>query len=98
MRLVEGDVAALIAAGSRSYGAIILDVDDGPDGLTREATKGYTPRRGSQQLGLHFGLEECSRSGPPRRMHLSLRVSPTPVALWTKLSSEPAATARGRAI
>ena len=35
VRLVEADVAALIARGERSFDAILLDVDNGPDGLTR---------------------------------------------------------------
>ena len=39
------DVAAVIEAGRGSYDAILLDVDNGPDGLTREANDGlYTPR------------------------------------------------------
>jgi len=33
--LVAGDVAEAIAAASRRYDAILLDVDNGPDGLTR---------------------------------------------------------------
>lgn len=33
----EGDVAALLQAGQQSYDAILLDVDNGPDGLTHEA-------------------------------------------------------------
>jgi spermidine synthase len=36
LRIVEGDVADLLAQGSRSYDAILLDVDNGPEGLTRE--------------------------------------------------------------
>lgn len=37
------DVAATIAAGRGRYDAILLDVDNGPDGLTREANDGiYT--------------------------------------------------------
>jgi spermidine synthase len=35
LRLVEGDVAALIDAAHGAYDAILLDVDNGPDGLTR---------------------------------------------------------------
>ena len=35
VRLVEGDVAALIREGAASWDAILLDVDNGPDGLTR---------------------------------------------------------------
>ena len=35
VRLVEGDVAALIGERAGAYDAILLDVDNGPDGLTR---------------------------------------------------------------
>jgi spermidine synthase len=35
--LIEGDVAAEIAAANGSYDAILLDVDNGPDGLTAPA-------------------------------------------------------------
>ena len=35
-----GDVGAAIAAGSATYDAILLDVDNGPDGLTRQANDG----------------------------------------------------------
>lgn len=37
VHLVAGDVAAAIAAASRTYDAILLDVDNGPDGLTHPA-------------------------------------------------------------
>ena len=37
VRLVEGDVAELISASPAAYDAILLDVDNGPDGLVREA-------------------------------------------------------------
>lgn len=37
VKLVDGDVAAVIAAGRASYDAILLDVDNGPDGLTAPA-------------------------------------------------------------
>ena len=33
--LIEGDVIALIEGANSSYDAILLDVDNGPDGLTR---------------------------------------------------------------
>jgi spermidine synthase len=36
----EGDVAAAIAAGRGRYDAILLDVDNGPDGLTRAGNDG----------------------------------------------------------
>lgn len=35
VELVIGDVSATIAAATRRYDAILLDVDNGPDGLTR---------------------------------------------------------------
>jgi spermidine synthase len=35
--VVEGDVAAMIVAGRGKYDAILLDVDNGPDGLVRQA-------------------------------------------------------------
>jgi len=37
VRLLECDVAALIRDSAGSYDAILLDVDNGPDGLTRKA-------------------------------------------------------------
>ncbi len=36
VRLVVGDVAAVIEGAPATYDAILLDVDNGPDGLTRE--------------------------------------------------------------
>jgi spermidine synthase len=42
--VVEADVADLIAAGRARYDAILLDVDNGPDGLVRQANdRLYTP-------------------------------------------------------
>ncbi|WP_310468135.1 spermidine synthase [Sphingomonas sp.] len=38
--VVEGDVAAVIATARASYDAILLDVDNGPDGLTRAENDG----------------------------------------------------------
>jgi spermidine synthase len=37
VRLIEGDVAAEIASARGTYDAILLDVDNGPDGLTAPA-------------------------------------------------------------
>jgi spermidine synthase len=40
-----GDVGAAIGAGQGTYDAILLDVDNGPDGLTRAENDGlYSPR------------------------------------------------------
>ena len=38
--VIEGDVAAVIAAARGAYDAILLDVDNGPDGLTRDENDG----------------------------------------------------------
>ena len=46
VRLVEEDVATLIAQGTRSYDAILLDVDNGPDGLTRKGNDRLYSREG----------------------------------------------------
>jgi spermidine synthase len=40
VQLVLGDVSKAIGAATRRYDAILLDVDNGPDGLTREANEG----------------------------------------------------------
>lgn len=40
VNVVEGDVIELIRSGRSSYDAILLDVDNGPDGLTRAANDG----------------------------------------------------------
>lgn len=40
VKIVQGDVKALIASGKGAYDAILLDVDNGPDGLTRAANDG----------------------------------------------------------
>ncbi len=42
--LIMGDVGAVITKANGVYDAILLDVDNGPDGLTRESNDGlYTP-------------------------------------------------------
>jgi spermidine synthase len=44
VQVIEADVADLIAAGRGGYDAILLDVDNGPDGLVRQANgRLYTP-------------------------------------------------------
>jgi len=37
VHLIAGDVASVIGAAAKCYDAILLDVDNGPDGLTRAA-------------------------------------------------------------
>lgn len=56
VRIVSGDVAALIDQADRAYDAILLDVDNGPDGLTRE---------GNDRLYSARGLEAASHALSP---------------------------------
>ena len=44
--VVEGDVAGAIAAARGEYDAILLDVDNGPDGLTRPGNDGLYSESG----------------------------------------------------
>jgi spermidine synthase len=46
VHLVAGDVAVLIGAATCCYDAILLDVDNGPDGLTRTANDQIYSTRG----------------------------------------------------
>ncbi|GAA4724015.1 spermidine synthase [Sphingomonas lutea] len=49
--VVEGDVAAAIAGARGSYDAILLDVDNGPDGLTRAGNDGLYSAAGLAAAG-----------------------------------------------
>lgn len=44
--IAQGDVAALIGSARAAYDAILLDVDNGPDGLTRAANDRLYDRQG----------------------------------------------------
>jgi spermidine synthase len=46
VEVVIEDVGAVIEAGRRGYDAILLDVDNGPDGLTRPGNDGLYDTRG----------------------------------------------------
>lgn len=46
VRLIEDDVVALIEEAQGTYDAILLDVDNGPDGLTRRANSKLYSMRG----------------------------------------------------
>jgi len=51
VRIHEGDVGQLIRAGRGQFDAILLDVDNGPEGLTRESNDGLYTMQG---LGAAF--------------------------------------------
>jgi spermidine synthase len=44
--IVEGDVGALVRSARGRYDAILLDVDNGPDGLSRPANDSLYDRKG----------------------------------------------------
>jgi spermidine synthase len=46
VRLLAGDVASAIGSAVNRYDAILLDVDNGPSGLTRAANDGLYSKRG----------------------------------------------------
>jgi spermidine synthase len=46
VHLIDGDVAAAIGVGAGRYDAILLDVDNGPSGLTSAANDGLYSKRG----------------------------------------------------
>jgi spermidine synthase len=50
VELIIDDVAALIDGAQSRYDAILLDVDNGPDGLTREANDGLYTARGLRSI------------------------------------------------
>ncbi|HEY9213539.1 MAG TPA: spermidine synthase [Ancylobacter sp.] len=63
----EGDVGALIRSAKTDYDAILLDVDNGPDGLTREANDSLYDIRGLSAAGRALrpgGILAVWSSGP----------------------------------
>lgn len=64
--LAMGDVGNAIYDGRGMYDAILLDVDNGPDGLTRPANDGLYSNRGWTRRASHCGPAACWPSGRPR--------------------------------
>jgi spermidine synthase len=52
VRIEIGDVGALIRAGRKEYDAILLDVDNGPEGLTRDGNGGLYAAAGLRSAWL----------------------------------------------
>ncbi|PWB84094.1 MAG: spermidine synthase [Methylocystaceae bacterium] len=76
IRIEEADVGRLIRAGRSTYDAILLDVDNGPEGLTREANdglyaiSGLSAARAALKPG---GVLAVWSSGPDRNFTQRLR-------------------------
>ncbi|NUJ79053.1 spermidine synthase [Methylocystis sp. FS] len=72
----EADVGRLIRSGRSTYDAILLDVDNGPEGLTREANDGLYDIEGlraARKALRHDGVLAVWSSGPDRNFASRLR-------------------------
>lgn len=72
----EGDVGRLIRSGRATYDAILLDVDNGPEGLTREGNDGLyriEGLRAAREALRRDGVLAVWSSGPDRNFTLRLR-------------------------
>ncbi len=72
----EGDVGCLIRSGRSTYDAILLDVDNGPEGLTREANDGLYDIEGlraAREALRRDGVLAVWSSGPDRNFTSRLR-------------------------
>lgn len=72
----EGDVGRLIRSGRSTYDAIVLDVDNGPEGLIREANDGlyYAEGLTAARMALRpGGVLAVWSSGPDRHFTSRLR-------------------------
>jgi spermidine synthase len=76
VRIHEGDVGDLIRSGRSAYDAILLDVDNGPQGMTRKANdrlydlKGLRAAHAALRLG---GVLAVWSSGPDTKFTTRLR-------------------------
>jgi len=74
----EGDVRPLIGTAKAVYDAILLDVDNGPDGITQEANDGLYDYRGLKAAHNALrpsGILAVWSSGPDERFTRRLRDS-----------------------
>ena len=74
----EGDVRPLIGAGKAVYDSILLDVDNGPDGITHEANDGlydYQGLKAAHSALRAGGILAVWSSGPDERFTKRLRDS-----------------------
>ncbi len=96
VELVEADVAALIRAARPPYDAILLDVDNGPEGMTQSANDHLYSTRGLAAARAALSPAGCSPCG--RRV----RTAPLPSGLkrrafrWRREKCAPAACTAGR--
>ena len=65
--LIMDDVAMLIDAAHEGYDAILLDVDNGPEGLTRALNDGLYSNKGCNRPEGRSSRTASLRCGPPTR-------------------------------
>ena len=78
VRIHVGDVGAMIRSSAGAYDAILLDVDNGPDGLSREGNDALYTAQGLQQARRALkpgGVLVVWSSGPDPRFTQRLRKS-----------------------
>ncbi|WP_116968087.1 MnmC family methyltransferase [Blastomonas sp. UPD001] len=76
VRIHVGDVGAMIRSSAGAYDAILLDVDNGPDGLSREGNDALYTAQGLQQARTALkpgGVLVVWSSGPDPRFTQRLR-------------------------
>ncbi len=76
VRIFEGDVGRLIRSGRSTYDAILLDVDNGPEGLTRKANDSLYDLSGLSSAGTALspgGVLAVWSSSPDRAFTQRLR-------------------------
>ena len=74
--LIEGDVSGAIGSARAAYDAILLDVDNGPEGLTREANDSLYHAAGLRAARIALrpaGILAVWSSGPNRNFTQRLR-------------------------
>ncbi len=76
VRIYEGDVGDLIRSGRLAYDAILLDVDNGPQGMTRKANDGLYDLKGLRAAHAALrpgGVLAVWSSGPDAKFTARLR-------------------------
>ncbi len=71
VEVLRGDVLEAMKAGSNAYDAILLDVDNGPEGLTRGSNDNLYDRTGLQSARMALraeGFWRCGRPDPTPRL------------------------------
>jgi spermidine synthase len=74
--IYEGDVGLIIRSGKATYDAILLDVDNGPDGITHEANDGLYDSQGLRSAWQALrpgGILAVWSSGPDAKFKRRLR-------------------------